>query len=84
MLLIVADDIHYSHILCDSSGKRASKILIAFPRRRGTRVGAGVPPTAVSLDVSLLDMLPRNAGYADRFISKMGGPELLFKTIAEF
>ena len=33
--------------------------------------------------ISGVNEIPADAGYADRFISKVGGPELLFKTVAE-
>jgi CheY-like chemotaxis protein len=33
--------------------------------------------------ISGVNEIPLDAGCADRFISKIGGPELLFKTVAE-
>jgi hypothetical protein len=33
--------------------------------------------------ISGVNEAPRDASYADRFISKVGGPELLFSTVAE-
>jgi CheY-like chemotaxis protein len=33
--------------------------------------------------ISGMNEIPEDASYADRFISKVGGPELLFKTLSE-
>jgi hypothetical protein len=33
--------------------------------------------------ISAVNEIPPDAIYADRFISKVGGPELLFDTVAE-
>jgi CheY-like chemotaxis protein len=33
--------------------------------------------------ISGVNEIPLDAGCADRFVSKIGGPELLFKTVAE-
>jgi CheY-like chemotaxis protein len=40
-------------------------------------------PTMPVILISGMNELPVDAHYADRFISKVGGPELLFKTVAE-
>ena len=60
VLLIVEDDIHYARILLRSYLERSGfKVLVALTRRaEGTRVPAReFHPTAISLDVSLPDML---------------------------
>jgi hypothetical protein len=33
--------------------------------------------------ISGVNEIPADASYADRFISKVGGPELLFQTVIE-
>jgi hypothetical protein len=33
--------------------------------------------------ISGVNEIPADASYADRFVSKVGGPELLFETVAE-
>ncbi len=45
-------------------------------------IKASMPAMPVIL-VSGVNEIPPDATYADRFVSKVGGPELLFDTIAE-
>ncbi len=45
-------------------------------------VKAAYPGIPVIL-ISGMNEAPPDAEYADRFISKVGGPELLFRTISE-
>ena len=40
-------------------------------------------PTMPVILISGVNEIPADAGYADRFISKVGGPELLFQTVIE-
>jgi HAMP domain-containing protein/CheY-like chemotaxis protein/signal transduction histidine kinase len=57
VLLIVEDDIHYSRILCDLSREKGFKVLIALRGTEALALAREFHPTAVSLDVSLPDML---------------------------
>ena len=57
VLLIVEDDIHYARILCDLSREKGFKVLVAFRGAEALALAREFHPTAVSLDVSLPDML---------------------------
>src|ERR1700687_5879954 len=57
VLLIVEDDIHYARILCDLSREEGFKVLVAFRGAEALALAREFHPTAVSLDVSLPDML---------------------------
>ncbi len=48
-----------------------------------TKFVKAMRPTMPVILISGVNEIPADAGYADRFISKVGGPELLFKTVAE-
>jgi CheY-like chemotaxis protein len=57
VLLIVEDDVHYARILCDLSRDNKFKVLIASRGTEALALAREFHPTAVSLDVSLPDML---------------------------
>ena len=57
VLLIVEDDIHYARILCDLSREEGFKVLVAHRGVEALALAKEFHPTAVSLDVSLPDML---------------------------
>ena len=57
VLLIVEDDVHYSRILCDLSREKGFKVLMALRGAEALALAREFHPTAVSLDVSLPDML---------------------------
>ncbi len=57
VLLIVEDDVHYASILCDLSREKGFKILVAMRGAEALALAREFRPTAVSLDVSLPDML---------------------------
>jgi CheY-like chemotaxis protein/signal transduction histidine kinase/HAMP domain-containing protein len=57
VLLIVEDDIHYARILCDLSREKGFKVLVATRGAEALSLAREFYPTAVSLDVSLPDML---------------------------
>jgi CheY-like chemotaxis protein len=57
VLLIVEDDVHYARILCDLSRDNGLKVLIASRGAEALALAREFHPTAVSLDVSLPDML---------------------------
>ena len=57
ILLIVEDDIHYARILCDLSRDKGFKVLVATRGAEALALAREFHPTAVSLDVSLPDML---------------------------
>jgi HAMP domain-containing protein/CheY-like chemotaxis protein/signal transduction histidine kinase len=57
VLLIVEDDIHYARILCDLSRDNGFKVLVALRGAEALALAREFHPTAVSLDVSLPDML---------------------------
>lgn len=48
-----------------------------------TRAVKAARPTLPVILISGVNEIPADAVYADRFISKVGGPELLFETVAE-
>ncbi len=57
-----------------------------MPRMTGTELTKFVKSTRPDMPVVLIsgvNEIPPDAIYADRFISKVGGPELLFDTVAE-
>ena len=57
-----------------------------MPGMTGTELTKLVKSTRPDMPVVLIsgvNEIPPDAIYADRFISKVGGPELLFDTIAE-
>ncbi|HEY1579120.1 MAG TPA: HAMP domain-containing protein [Terracidiphilus sp.] len=57
ILLIVEDDVHYARILCDLSRDKGFKVLVATRGTEALVLARELHPTAVSLDVSLPDML---------------------------
>jgi HAMP domain-containing protein/CheY-like chemotaxis protein/signal transduction histidine kinase len=57
VLLIVEDDLHYARILCDLSREEGFKVLFASRGAEALALAREFHPTAVSLDVSLPDML---------------------------
>jgi CheY-like chemotaxis protein/two-component sensor histidine kinase len=57
VLLIVEDDVHYARILCDLSREKGFKVLVALRGAEALALAREFHPTAVSLDVSLPDML---------------------------
>ncbi|HEX6497043.1 MAG TPA: response regulator, partial [Acidobacteriaceae bacterium] len=57
ILLIVEDDLHYARILCDLSRDKGFKVLVATRGTEALVLAREFHPTAVSLDVSLPDML---------------------------
>jgi CheY-like chemotaxis protein len=56
-LLIVEDDVHYARILCDLSRDKGFKVLVAMRGTEALTLARELHPSAVSLDVSLPDML---------------------------
>ena len=48
-----------------------------------TRLVKSTRPDMPVILISSVNEIPPDAIYADRFISKVGGPELLFDTVAE-
>jgi CheY-like chemotaxis protein len=48
-----------------------------------TKFVKAVRPTMPVILISGVNEIPADASYADRFISKVGGPELLFETVIE-
>lgn len=84
-------------ILAAESGKEALTLLAnggidlvlsdqMMPGMTGTELTKAIkarsPATPVIL-ISGVNEIPADANSADRFISKAGGPELLFKTVSE-
>ena len=57
VLLIVEDDPHYARILADLARDRGLKVLVAHRGADALALAREYPPTAVSLDVFLPDML---------------------------
>lgn len=84
-------------VVTAASGKEALELLGAghihlvlsdqmMPGMMGTELTKAVKSTWPALPVILVsgvNEIPADASYADRFVSKVGGPELLFKVIAE-
>jgi CheY-like chemotaxis protein len=57
-----------------------------MPGMTGTELTKSVKamrPTMPVILISGVNEIPEDANYADRFISKVGGPELLFKTVID-
>lgn len=57
-----------------------------MPGMTGTELAKTVKATRPTMPVILIsgvNEVPADAIYADRFISKVGGPELLFKTVSD-
>jgi CheY-like chemotaxis protein len=57
-----------------------------MPGMTGTELTKSVKamrPTMPVILISGVNEIPADASYADRFISKVGGPELLFKTVLD-
>jgi CheY-like chemotaxis protein len=57
-----------------------------MPGMTGTELTKSVKamrPTMPVILISGVNEIPPDAAYADRFISKVGGPELLFQTVIE-
>jgi len=57
-----------------------------MPGMTGTELAKSVKATRPTMPVILIsgvNEIPADAIFADRFISKVGGPELLFKTVYE-
>ena len=57
VLLIVEDDVRYARIICDLSRDEGFKVLVAVRGAEALTLAREFYPTAVSLDVSLPDML---------------------------
>jgi len=84
-------------ILTAESGKEALKLLAEggvdlvlsdqmMPGMTGTELTKTIKSSHPALPVILIsgvNEIPVDASYADTFISKVGGPDLLFKTVAE-
>jgi CheY-like chemotaxis protein len=57
-----------------------------MPGMTGTELTKSVKaarPTMPVVLISGVNEIPVDASYADRFVSKIGGPDLLFQTVAE-
>jgi CheY-like chemotaxis protein len=57
-----------------------------MPGMTGTELTKSVKAMRPAMPVILIsgvNEVPEDASYADRFISKVGGPELLFKAVAD-
>ena len=57
-----------------------------MPGMTGTELTKSVKAMRPAMPVILIsgvNEIPEDASYADRFISKIGGPELLFKTVLD-
>ena len=57
-----------------------------MPGMTGTELTKRIREAYPSMPIVLIsgvNEIPQDASYADRFISKVGGPELLFDTVAE-
>ncbi len=57
VLLIVEDDVRYARIICDLSREEGFKVLVALRGAEALTLAREFHPTAISLDVSLPDML---------------------------
>ena len=85
------------NVVAAASGKEALELLDRggihlvlsdqmMPGMVGTELTKAVKSTWPELPVILIsgvNEIPADASYADRFVSKVEGPELLFKAIAE-
>ena len=59
---------------------------LMMPGMSGTELTKSVKsmrPTMPVILISGVNEIPADASYADRFISKVGGPELLFQSVIE-
>jgi CheY-like chemotaxis protein len=59
---------------------------LMMPGMSGTELTKSVKsmrPTMPVILISGVNEIPADASYADRFISKVGGPELLFQTVID-
>ena len=84
-------------VVTAASGKEAMELLEAgginlvlsdqmMPGMTGTELTKSIKAARPSMPVILIsgvNEVPADAKFADRFISKVGGPELLFRTVAE-
>jgi CheY-like chemotaxis protein len=84
-------------VLAAASGREALELLEAggislvlsdqmMPGMTGTELTKSIKANCPSMPVILIsgvNEIPPDAIYADRFVSKVGGPELLFRTVAE-
>jgi CheY-like chemotaxis protein len=85
------------HVITAASGAEALEVLEReninlvlsdqmMPGMLGTELAKSVKALRPMMPVILIsgvNEIPVDACYADRFVSKIGGPELLFKTVAE-
>jgi CheY-like chemotaxis protein len=84
-------------IVAADSGRKALQLLAdggidlvlsdqMMPSMTGTELARTIKASRPSMPVILIsgvNEIPADASCADRFISKVGGPELLFETISE-
>jgi CheY-like chemotaxis protein len=84
-------------VLVASSGKEALEVLEQgginlvlsdqmMPGMTGTELIKSIKasnPAMPAILISGVNEIPADAVYADRFVSKVGGPELLFQSVAE-
>ena len=85
------------HVVTAGSGDEALEVLDRakidlvlsdqmMPGMTGTELTKSVKAMRPAMPVILIsgvNEIPEDASYADRFISKVGGPELLFKTVLD-
>ena len=85
------------HVVTAGSGDEALEVLDRakidlvlsdqmMPGMTGTELTKSVKAMRPAMPVILIsgvNEIPEDANYADRFISKVGGPELLFKTVID-
>jgi CheY-like chemotaxis protein len=85
------------HVVTAASGAEALELLNRtkidlvlsdqmMPGMTGTELTKSVKAMRPAMPVILIsgvNEIPEDASYADRFISKVGGPELLFKTVID-
>lgn len=84
-------------VVAAASGKDALELLAGgafhlvlsdqmMPGMTGTELAMAIKSTWPAMPVILIsgvNEVPADANHADRFVSKVGGPDLLFNTIAE-
>ncbi len=84
-------------VLAAASGREALRMLDEggidlvlsdqmMPGMTGTELTKSIKANRPSIPVILIsgvNEIPADAVYADRFVSKVGGPELLFQSVAE-